>query len=131
MANRAAADCVPLTILRALLLPLKSGANGINLVEAQHVFLVEPLIETAVEAQAIGRVHRMSQLKPTTVLVEEAVRGCHGPRLEGSHLVRYIPRWRHSGGPQAATPRVSAEKVGMSCLHHTQPFWLRYDCVSP
>lgn len=68
--------------VRALLLPLKSGANGINLVEAQHVFLVEPLIETAVEAQAIGRVHRMSQLKPTTVhrfvvrgTIEEAIVG--------------------------------------------------------
>ena len=51
----------------ALLLPLKSGANGINLVEAQHVFLVEPLIEAAVEAQAVGRVHRMSQTRATTV----------------------------------------------------------------
>ena len=67
--------------MRALLLPLKSGANGINLVEAQHVFLVEPLIETAVEAQAIGRVHRMSQTRPTTVhrfvvtdTIEESIR---------------------------------------------------------
>jgi hypothetical protein len=44
--------------VRALLLPLKSGANGISLVEAQHVFLAEPLLEREVEAQAVGRVHR-------------------------------------------------------------------------
>ena len=47
--------------VRALLLPTRSGANGLNLVEAQHVMLVEPLLNTAVEAQAVGRVHRMSQ----------------------------------------------------------------------
>ena len=68
--------------VRALLLPLKSGANGISLVEAQHVFLAEPLLERAVEAQAIGRVHRMSQTRPTVVhrfvmraTIEEAILG--------------------------------------------------------
>ena len=68
--------------VRALLLPLKSGANGISLVEAQHVFLAEPLLEREVEAQAIGRVHRMSQTRPTIVhrfvmkdTIEEAIVG--------------------------------------------------------
>ena len=41
--------------VRALLLPLKSGANGITLVEAQHVFLAEPLLEREVEAQVRAR----------------------------------------------------------------------------
>jgi E3 ubiquitin-protein ligase SHPRH len=66
--------------VRALLLPLNRGANGLNLVEAQHVFLVEPLVNTAVEAQAVGRVHRVSQTRATTVhrfvvegTVEEAI----------------------------------------------------------
>ena len=68
--------------VRVLLLPLKSGANGISLVEAQHVFLSEPLLERAVEAQAVGRVHRMSQTRPTAVhrfvmrgTIEEAILG--------------------------------------------------------
>ena len=68
--------------VRALLLPLKSGANGISLVEAQHVLLAEPLLEREVEAQAIGRVHRMSQTRPTVVhrfvmsgTIEESILG--------------------------------------------------------
>lgn len=31
--------------------------------EAQHVILAEPLIAPAVEAQAIGRVHRLGQVR--------------------------------------------------------------------
>ena len=70
--------------VRALLLPLKSGANGINLVEATHVIIAEPLLERAVEQQAIGRVHRMSQTRPTVVhrfvmadTIEENILGLH------------------------------------------------------
>ena len=38
--------------VNVLLLPVRSGANGLNLTEAQHVLLTEPLFSSAVEAQA-------------------------------------------------------------------------------
>lgn len=50
-----------------LMLPVKLGANGLNLVEAQHVILIEPLLDPAKEAQAFGRVDRIGQTKQTYV----------------------------------------------------------------
>ena len=41
------------------LLSVRAGAVGINLTQANHVFLMEPLLNPAFEAQAVGRVHRM------------------------------------------------------------------------
>ena len=36
---------------RVLLLPIHQGANGLNLIMAQHVILVEPLLNPAAEAR--------------------------------------------------------------------------------
>ncbi|RDD45665.1 E3 ubiquitin-protein ligase SHPRH [Trichoplax sp. H2] len=55
------------TSIPVLLLPLKSGANGLNLIEATHVILIEPVLNPAQELQAIGRVHRIGQTKSTEV----------------------------------------------------------------
>ena len=50
-----------------LLLPIKLGANGLNLIEAQHVIMIEPSLDPAKEAQAFGRVDRIGQTKTTYV----------------------------------------------------------------
>lgn len=63
-----------------LLLDAKTDSSGLTLVNATHVFICEPLIQTAVELQAIARVHRIGQTRETTVwmylingTVEEAI----------------------------------------------------------
>lgn len=68
----AAIDC--------FLLDAKSDSSGLNLVNATYVFLCEPLINPAIELQAIARVHRIGQQRATTVFmylisdtVEEAI----------------------------------------------------------
>jgi SNF2 family DNA or RNA helicase len=51
----------------AVLLPTKRGADGLNLTEATHVVLVEPLLAPGVESQAVSRVHRIGQTRETFV----------------------------------------------------------------
>jgi E3 ubiquitin-protein ligase SHPRH len=66
--------------VECFLLDAKSDSSGLNLVNATHVFLCEPLVNPGIELQAIARVHRIGQMRATTVWmslisdsVEEAV----------------------------------------------------------
>ena len=43
------------------LISLKAGGTGLNLTAADYVFILDPWWNPAVEAQAIGRAHRMGQ----------------------------------------------------------------------
>ncbi|KAF2876549.1 ATP-dependent DNA helicase [Massariosphaeria phaeospora] len=66
--------------VECFLLDAKSDSSGLNLVNATYVFLCEPLVNPAIELQAIARVHRIGQQRVTTVFmylvsdtVEEAI----------------------------------------------------------
>ena len=43
------------------LISLKAGGTGLNLTAADYVFILDPWWNPAVEAQAIGRAHRIGQ----------------------------------------------------------------------
>jgi superfamily II DNA or RNA helicase len=49
------------------LISLKAGGTGLNLTEADYVFVLDPWWNPAVEAQAIDRSHRIGQTKPVMV----------------------------------------------------------------
>ncbi|SPQ21138.1 c4c1990a-724a-49be-92d0-f7bf28fa9aea [Thermothielavioides terrestris] len=53
--------------IEVFLLHARAHASGLNLVNASHVFLCEPLLNTALELQAIARVDRIGQQHETTV----------------------------------------------------------------
>ncbi|KAJ3177101.1 hypothetical protein HDU87_004593 [Geranomyces variabilis] len=52
---------------RVFMLNARSQSAGLTLVSANHVFLIEPVVNVALEAQAINRVHRIGQTRETTV----------------------------------------------------------------
>ncbi|GAX82125.1 hypothetical protein CEUSTIGMA_g9553.t1 [Chlamydomonas eustigma] len=52
---------------RVLMLLLKQGGAGLTLTEAQHVVLIEPILDPASEQQSLGRVHRIGQTRETWV----------------------------------------------------------------
>jgi DNA repair protein RAD5 len=51
-----------------MLISLKAGSLGINLTAANHVFLVDPWWNPAVEDQAIDRVYRIGQNKKVSII---------------------------------------------------------------
>jgi superfamily II DNA/RNA helicase len=60
------------------LISIRAGAVGINLTQATHVFIMDAVMNPALEAQAIGRVHRMGQKRPVFVkrlVMKDSVEG--------------------------------------------------------
>lgn len=67
-----------------MLLSLRAGGTGLNLTAADHVFLLDPWWNPAVEAQAADRAHRIGQERPVVVhrliatnTVEEGILAMH------------------------------------------------------
>jgi SNF2 family DNA or RNA helicase len=58
---RSACDC-PI-----LLMNVKNGAEGLTLTEANHCFMLEPILNHSLDAQAINRIHRIGQTSKTYI----------------------------------------------------------------
>ena len=72
-----------------LLISLKAGGTGLNLTAADHVFLMDPWWNPAVEDQAADRAHRIGQDRPVLVYhvvaentVEERIRELQNKKRE-------------------------------------------------
>jgi len=50
-----------------MLVSLKAGGTGLNLTAADHVFLLDPWWNPAVEDQAADRAHRIGQTRPVLI----------------------------------------------------------------
>ena len=50
-----------------LLMNVKNGAEGLTIVEANHVYMLEPLLNSGLDVQAISRVSRIGQRQKTFV----------------------------------------------------------------
>lgn len=55
------------SIKTCFLFNAQAQASGLTLINATHIFLCEPLVNTPTELQAISRIHRIGQKKVTTV----------------------------------------------------------------
>ncbi|MCW2829488.1 MAG: hypothetical protein JWP31_180, partial [Aeromicrobium sp.] len=52
---------------RVFLISLKAGGVGLNLVEADYCYVLDPWWNPAAEAQAVDRAHRIGQTRPVMV----------------------------------------------------------------
>ncbi|KAK3116559.1 hypothetical protein LTR53_002927 [Teratosphaeriaceae sp. CCFEE 6253] len=96
-----------------LLLDAKTDSSGLTLVNATHVFVCEPLIQTAVELQAIARVHRIGQTRPTTVwmylvndTVEEAIY-----EISVARRLAHVQSRQGKGNSRSTTPAPLGENA--------------------
>lgn len=53
--------------IHVMLLHSEAQSSGLNLLAASHIHILEPLVNTSLELQALGRVHRIGQTKETSV----------------------------------------------------------------
>merc|ERR1719163_2554209 len=54
--------------IQVMLCSLKAAGTGLNLTAADHVLLIDPWWNPAVEDQAVDRLHRLGQRRPVRAL---------------------------------------------------------------
>ncbi|PHH55951.1 putative ATP-dependent helicase [Ceratocystis fimbriata CBS 114723] len=117
------------TATEVLLLHSRAHSSGLNLVNASHVFLCEPLLNTALELQAVARVDRIGQTNETTVwlylvdgTVEESIY-----RLSVKHRLQHMPpilagvaESSSKGGRSQETNRTRLDEANRQALQNAQ-----------
>lgn len=94
--------------VECFLLDAKSDASGLNLVNASYVFLMEPLINAAIELQAIARIHRIGQQRATSVFMYLTVDSVE----ENIYEISVQRRLEHMAGQmKGKAPRVQEKEL--------------------
>lgn len=99
--------------IECFLMDARAHASGLNLVNANHVFLCEPLLNTALELQAIARVDRIGQEHETNIwlylvegTVEESIYNLSVKRRMG-----HMADATKGKGRESATPEVTEDSL--------------------
>jgi SNF2 family DNA or RNA helicase len=90
-------DTVPL-----MLISLKAGGVGLNLTAADHIFLLDPWWNPAVEDQAADRAHRIGQERPVMIYRLVAINTVEERILELQQRKRELARLALEGAGRAA-----------------------------
>lgn len=98
-----------------LLAPVGRANNGLTLVNAVNVFVVEPTVAVAVDLQCVNRVHRVGQTRGTTVYryvvadtIEAAIHGHHAALRAARRASGTGDSDDDDAAAAAAPPRASA-----------------------
>ncbi|KAJ8126843.1 hypothetical protein O1611_g6794 [Lasiodiplodia mahajangana] len=99
--------------VECLLMDAKVHSSGLNLVNASHVFICEPLLNTALELQAVARVDRIGQEHETTVWLYAV----EGTVEENIHALSERRRLAHIGDMEKGKSKeVAGEGVAVATL---------------
>jgi SNF2 family DNA or RNA helicase len=94
-----------------LLISLKAGGTGLNLTAADHVFLLDPWWNPAVEEQAADRTHRIGQDRPVMVYRMVAKDTVEERVLDLQRRKREIAEAALSGREQTGSATVTREEI--------------------
>ncbi|KAK6080242.1 SNF2 family domain-containing protein [Seiridium cupressi] len=99
--------------IECFLMDARAHASGLNLVNANHVFLCEPLLNTALELQAIARVDRIGQKHETHVwlylvegTVEESIYN-----LSTKRRIEHMETTTKGKGKASSTPEILEDSL--------------------
>lgn len=99
--------------VECFLMDARAHASGLNLVNANHVFLCEPLLNTALELQAIARVDRIGQKHETHVwlylvegTVEESVYN-----ISLKHRLDHMVNASKGKDRESSSPKISEDSL--------------------